>query len=461
MKIEIVRNYTKGEADIPPGANFRALRARSYCFLVLADMLAVSFGFLTANVFRYSELLNSYGLKSLFVFCPAYLIVAFNSRAYSQDVLSIPQLGAKRALNSLLIASFGFLAVLFAFKVSSEFSRLVFAIGVSATVFYVLGFRIFIGRIIGKLAGWNFLRELLIVDDVDYPPGFAEVIFSKDQDIFPGRDNFQSLERIAPIIESFDRVVIACPPDRRIAWAEMMRGADIDVEILAPELREIGAIRLRSADQRTTLLVASGPLSVGDQILKRAFDLLFAACALVILSPIFIIVAVAIRLESAGPVIFRQQRMGSGYKLFDIFKFRSMRWDPVDVDGSNSTSRKDDRLTKVGRFIRRTSIDELPQFINVIRGEMSIVGPRPHAPASKAEGKPFWEVHGEYWDRHSIKPGITGLAQVRGLRGATNHAHELSDRVQADLEYIANWSLWNDLVIIFRTFGVLVHDRAY
>ena len=126
-----------------------------------------------------------------------------------------------------------------------------------------------------------------------------------------------------------------------------------------------------------------------------------------------------------------------------------------------STSRDDDRVTRVGRLIRRTSIDELPQLINVLKGEMAIVGPRPHALGSQAGDKLFWEVDGRYWERHALKPGLTGLAQVRGLRGATDREEDLSARLEADLEYLDGWSLWRDLRIVFSTIRVLSHDRAF
>ncbi|MEG3178947.1 sugar transferase, partial [Sphingomonas sp. RB3P16] len=132
-----------------------------------------------------------------------------------------------------------------------------------------------------------------------------------------------------------------------------------------------------------------------------------------------------------------------------------------DGAGHRSTQREDDRVTKVGRFIRRTSIDELPQILNVLTGEMSIVGPRPHALGSRAADKLFWEVDHRYWHRHATKPGLTGLAQVRGYRGATLIEADLENRLQADLEYLENWSIWRDLKIIVRTFRVLLHRNAY
>jgi polysaccharide biosynthesis protein PslA len=144
-----------------------------------------------------------------------------------------------------------------------------------------------------------------------------------------------------------------------------------------------------------------------------------------------------------------------------VLKFRSMRIEASDRAGNRSASRSDDRITRVGRLIRRTSLDELPQLINVVRGDMSIVGPRPHALASTAGEALFWELDSRYIHRHAIKPGMTGLAQVRGYRGATRSAEDLTNRLQADLEYLSGWTIWRDIRIIFRTFRVLTHSNAF
>jgi lipopolysaccharide/colanic/teichoic acid biosynthesis glycosyltransferase len=144
-----------------------------------------------------------------------------------------------------------------------------------------------------------------------------------------------------------------------------------------------------------------------------------------------------------------------------MYKFRSMRHDLADRAGNRSASRDDDRITKIGRLIRATSIDELPQLFNVLRGEMSLVGPRPHALGSLAGDALFWEVDDRYWHRHALKPGLTGLAQIRGYRGATPAAKDLTDRLAADLEYLAGWTIWRDISILAGTLRVLVHKNAY
>src|SRR3546814_2483432 len=172
-------------------------------------------------------------------------------------------------------------------------------------------------------------------------------------------------------------------------------------------------------------------------------------------------VAIAIKLESRGSVFFRQERLGRGNRLFLVYKFRSMRVEKCDENGDRSTARDDDRITRVGQFIRRTSIDELPQLWNVLRGEMSLVGPRPHALGSRAGGALFWDVDRRYWYRHATKTGLSGLAQVRGYRGATDHHSDLTNRLNADLEYLSGWTLWRDITIILLTARVIMHRHEY
>ena len=149
--------------------------------------------------------------------------------------------------------------------------------------------------------------------------------------------------------------------------------------------------------------IARRPSPVRARAMKRVFDLVVAGCALVALAPVMVLAAIAIKLNDRGPVLFIQRRLGRGNRFFDMLKFRSMRVEQADADGDRSASRDDDRVTAVGSFLRRTSLDELPQLINVIRGDMSIVGPRPHALGSQAGEKLFWEVDGRYWNRHALR----------------------------------------------------------
>ncbi len=184
---------------------------------------------------------------------------------------------------------------------------------------------------------------------------------------------------------------------------------------------------------------------------KRTSDVLLSLCALIALLPLLILIAAAIRIESRGPVFFRQTRWGMNGRHISIFKFRSMFNDKGDVSGVTQTVRGDPRVTRVGRFIRRTNIDELPQLLNVLRGDMALVGPRCHAVGMLAAGEKYEVLVPDYHKRHAMRPGLTGLAQVRGLRGPTSRPSKARARIACDLYYVAHFSIWLDLYIIFQT----------
>jgi Undecaprenyl-phosphate glucose phosphotransferase len=185
---------------------------------------------------------------------------------------------------------------------------------------------------------------------------------------------------------------------------------------------------------------------------KRAMDLVGSAIGLVLLSPLMMLVALLIKLDSRGPVLFVQDRMGLDGKLFPVYKFRSMHLD-AEVNGPGWTVKGDPRITRLGRFLRRTSIDELPQLVNILLGDMSLVGPRPEQPAFVEQ---FRQMIPRYMERHREKAGLTGWAQVNGLRGDTS----IAERIKYDLWYIENWSVWLDIKIIIRTAAKFVFDRS-
>lgn len=200
------------------------------------------------------------------------------------------------------------------------------------------------------------------------------------------------------------------------------------------------------------------PFSTADALLKRTFDISFSLVALAVISPVMLATALAIKLTSAGPVIFRQKRYGLDGKPIEVWKFRSMT---VMDNGTTvkQATRNDVRITRVGAFIRRTSLDELPQFINVLQGNMSIVGPRPHAVAHNEE---YRKLIKGYMLRHKVKPGITGWAQINGWRGETDTLEKMQKRVEFDLAYIRNWNIWLDIKIVFLTiFKGFVNHNAY
>jgi polysaccharide biosynthesis protein PslA len=195
---------------------------------------------------------------------------------------------------------------------------------------------------------------------------------------------------------------------------------------------------------------------------KRTIDVVVALLGLIVFAIPMLVIAVAIRRETPGPALFRQHRIGFANVGFEMWKFRTMRHRSPERGRLTQAARRDTRVTRVGAFLRRSSLDELPQFVNVLRGEMSLVGPRPHAPGTCAGGKPFELVTPHYPARHRVRPGMTGLAQVRGWRGGTENEAELLRRVECDLEYIENWSLWLDVEILARTVpSVLAGRNAY
>jgi len=214
---------------------------------------------------------------------------------------------------------------------------------------------------------------------------------------------------------------------------------------------------LVSTGNTFTAELRRAPLSWKERALKRALDLVGASLALIMFAPVMLVTALLIKLTSKGPVFFRQTRNGFNGRAFKIFKFRTMR---VLEDGPTivQAQKNDPRVTAIGKWLRKTSIDELPQLFNVLKGDMSLVGPRPHAAAHNTE---YEQIIGNYAFRHHVKPGITGWAQVNGYRGETRTLEMMQKRVEYDLWYINNWSLWLDVLVVLRTAFNLTRSSAY
>ena len=193
------------------------------------------------------------------------------------------------------------------------------------------------------------------------------------------------------------------------------------------------------------------PITDWDSVAKRVFDIVFSLAGLLVFSPVMLATAIAIRLDSRGPVFFRQKRHGFNNEVIEVWKFRSMFADQSDFAAARNVTRGDPRVTRVGRFIRKTSIDELPQFFNSLGGSLSLVGPRPHAVSGQTRNRLFSEVVDGYFARHKVKPGVTGWAQINGWRGEVDTDEKIKMRTECDLFYIENWSLWFDLKILLLT----------
>ncbi|KWE59104.1 undecaprenyl-phosphate glucose phosphotransferase [Burkholderia sp. MSMB2157WGS] len=262
--------------------------------------------------------------------------------------------------------------------------------------------------------------------------------------------------------EHADEVWIALPldDDETARTVDAFRSDFVELRLM-PDVSKHALFGSRVGEilGEPAISLAAPPLSRGALALKAVFDRVFAAVALILLMPVLLAIAVAVKLSSPGPVLFTQKRRGADGRTFDIYKFRTMRMHVEQAGTVVQATRGDPRVTRIGALLRRTSLDELPQFINVLLGDMSVVGPRPHAVEHDAQYRTL--VDG-YIHRYRIKPGITGWAQVNGLRGATEQLESMQSRVEYDLYYLRNWSFALDLRIIGATvLKGIVHPNAY
>ncbi|MGE3689796.1 MAG: sugar transferase [Novosphingobium sp.] len=439
-------------------------RRRLQCYLALmaGDIVAIFAGFALAGYLYLGPSGAASALVQAQLLLPIFLTVSLYNGAYSMGVLMQALEGIWRFLTALAVSAAILVFVAFFAKSSAEFSRVVFTAGLMMVAIIAPWLRLQMRGFIAWRCGARVYNELVIDDggpEVELPGTIK--VSAGDFGLSPDLGDPHALHRIGLIMRHIDRVVVSCVPARRAAWAMILKGANIEGAVLDDDVMQLGAQGARIAGGHGWLQVSAGPLGMRARAMKRALDLTLAIGALLLLWPVLLIVSAAIIIEDGWPVLFVQRRLGRGNRFFNMYKFRSMRIAQSDSDGDRSTLREDERVTRVGRFIRRTSLDELPQLANVLAGDMSLVGPRPHAIGSQAGDKLFWEVDERYWQRHSLKPGMSGLAQIRGLRGATEHEADLAERLQADLEYLEGWTIWRDVRIILLTLRVMTHRQAY
>ncbi len=255
--------------------------------------------------------------------------------------------------------------------------------------------------------------------------------------------------------ERVSGIIIALSPDQEHEVAGIclrLRSVLADIYV-APNLLHGHdfEVPLATIGPLTLAVVQRRPLTQWERLQKSIFDRVVGIILLTLLLPGLLVIACLIKMESKGPVLFKQPRLGLNNRSFTVFKFRSMYASMADILADRQTSRDDPRVTRVGKWLRKLSLDELPQLLNVLRGEMSIVGPRPHAPNTRAGGKLLDDALAEYVIRHQVKPGITGWAQVNGARGELQDVDQLRRRVTFDLEYMQRWSLAFDIRIMLLT----------
>jgi Undecaprenyl-phosphate glucose phosphotransferase len=285
-------------------------------------------------------------------------------------------------------------------------------------------------------------------------------------------EGFPKLGNVDDLVEfarhtRIDLVIFALPITAEQRILEMLRKLwvlPIDIRLAAHANRLRFRPRSYSYVGHVPVLdIIDKPIADWDVVIKLAFDKIVGSLALIALSPVLAAAALAVKLDSPGPVLFRQKRYGFNNELIEVFKFRSMYIDRTDDTAAKLVTRDDPRVTRVGRFIRKTSLDELPQLFNVVfKGDLSLIGPRPHAVHAKAADRQYDEVVDGYFARHRVRPGITGWAQVNGWRGETDTPEKIQQRVEHDLYYIENWSILLDLYILAVTpYSLLKTNNAY
>ena len=391
---------------------------------------------------------------------------------YEPDTLGDVVVGYGRLCGALVMSLLVLVGILYLFKVAEEYSRGWFLIWFALSAVLLIAVRVVAMRMFRRLVATRRIRRrLAIFGTLDFLSALKERIESETPaDVVTGQyiaqpaavpsgdwhiDGGMSELKKALAHNVYDKIVIGLPASdpARIEAAvgelasystELLLCTDLEpYPVVVRETRNFGPLR--------THVVNLVPLSERNAAIKYLLDYTLAAASLVVLAPLFAAVAIAIKLDSPGPVFFRQRRYGRNNSVFRIFKFRTMA---VSEDGHHikQAEQDDPRVTRVGRFLRRTSLDELPQLLNVLAGDMSIVGPRPHA---LAHDEFFEEQLDQFSRRRRVRPGMTGWAQVRGYRGETRTQEAIRGRMQHDLYYIDNWSIWLDIEIMTRTVFVL------
>jgi lipopolysaccharide/colanic/teichoic acid biosynthesis glycosyltransferase len=430
--------------------------------LLVSDVLSCLVAILASQLIRNGAVDFDLTFSVLALVVPIYFLVGLQTGAHNPAIAHWPGASIRTAGMAFLATAALFFLGLFAAKLGGDVSRL--QVGVALVICSIVGAsaRYVLSRHSQRVLGPTPYADLCLYDDVPLRRESGRgALVAAEAGIAPDLGQPEMVRRLGELVRGMDRVVVHCSDDRRDLWTRALRCVDVRSEIVLPELKHMMPLGVRYRGGEVSLVLANGPLRWHQRWTKTLFDYSFALVATIVSLPLMLVIAFAIRAEDGGPVFFRQDRIGLGNRPFRIWKFRTMRMQMSDPLGATSTARDDERVTRVGRFLRQTSLDELPQLFNVFTRHMSIVGPRPHAPASRAEARLFWDIDQRYWHRHSVRPGITGLAQVRGLRGATKRSMDLEQRLYADLEYVANWSLLRDLRIIAQTFSVLVHRNAF
>jgi Undecaprenyl-phosphate glucose phosphotransferase len=417
--------------------------------------------------------------------CTTIIMICGFARSGVYDIFDeFKRIGILRTVKCLMVVILLLTACLFILKVSDNVSRLWLATWSITSAIALCGLRLLTasaaqrlrqsGRLTKNVAivGASEVGQQLAAKFMQERLGTRLVgIFDERQSRFVKSSNSGTKVHQLPTLYELlcrgrvDEIVIAIPPHASSRVLELSRRFHpfaVSLRVLAPAGYEnFQVLDSRRYGDIGTFRVMGKPLDEVAALVKRIEDVLIAVFCLLVTLPLMLVIALSIKLDSRGPVLFRQKRLGANNLPFDLLKFRSMYVEQTDPLGHQLTQAGDPRITRVGRFLRMTSMDELPQLINVLKDDMSLVGPRPHALAASAAGISYARAISEYPIRHRVKPGITGWAQVNGWRGETTTIEQIRQRVEHDLYYIENWSLTFDLIILGRTvFAVLSRANA-
>jgi Undecaprenyl-phosphate glucose phosphotransferase len=408
------------------------------------------------------------------------------------DLYNVPALSSfvrsfTRLILGWTLVMAGLMAGAFFGKVGADFSRVWIVTWYASALLVLFGERLVLSQLVRHWIREGRLNRRAVI--VGGGPEAEELIkaleASHDTDIriagiFDDRGN----ERVSPVVAGYpklgnidelvefarnsriDLLIVSLPVTAEKRLLQLLKKLwvlPVDIRLSAHNNRLRFRPRTYSYIGNVPFIdVADKPIADWDHVKKWLFDKIAASLALILLAPLMAIIAVLIKLNSKGPVLFRQKRQGFNNELIEVFKFRSMHVDQADVDANKLVTKDDPRVTRIGRFLRRASLDELPQFFNVLKGDLSLVGPRPHALKAKAEDKLYSDVVDGYFARHRVKPGVTGWAQISGWRGETDTEEKIERRVEHDLYYIENWSVTFDLYICLMTpFALLKGENAY
>ena len=355
--------------------------------------------------------------------------------------------------------------LLFLLKEGSQYSRLWFVLWYSLALVIGILARIALRITLRKLRtkGYN-QKNIVIIGDDNLGKKVIDTLSQADWAGFHIKAVFTDGKKLSEYVknETIDDVWIALPLKQEDKVKQILKELmDTTVNIrLVPDIFGFSLLNhsITEIAGLPVIELTSSPMNTGNSFIKSIEDKVLASLILILISPIMLVVAIGVKMSSSGPVFFRQRRYGLSGESIWVWKFRSMTVCEDDAAFKQATA-NDKRVTKFGAFIRRTSLDELPQFINVLQGQMSIVGPRPHPVKLNEE---FRQLIPKYMLRHIVKPGITGWAQINGYRGETETLEKMEQRIAYDLYYIDNWSLWFDLKIIFLTvFKGFIDKNAY